>query len=251
MKTKLLIGMVLLLFVLPLVISDESFIFRKDAIINLKIPVINDDNSQVTSTTDCTIIIKSPSEELLTNNQNMTFNDGGIFNLTFSNTSSLGEYPVSISCNDGIDYGFSSFSFLITPNGELPTTSKGLMYLGLLGVFFIFFGICLYGGKENEGVVGRSAFYLTAYLFLIGITFISWNLALDYLTSSPFIASFFRIIWLVLMYALFPVIFILTFYTMWMMKQIDVIQNMVNKGMPIDEAYERTVKSGMSRRKQW
>ena len=82
---------------------------------------------------------------------------------------------------------------------------------------------------------------------MIGVSFIAWGLTRDYLTTASFLGGFFRITFLVLMYALFPLILILTFYTLWMMRKIDVIQRMIDDGVPIDEAYERTVKGGGKR----
>jgi hypothetical protein len=237
-----------MLFVMPTIIAQP--VYEQNTNVTLSVPcTIAGAICSASATCDGTVI--NPEGTLLYNNQSMIQN-GAVFDLdlTAFDTSTLGEYEFSVSCTQGGRSNSKLLTFWITPNGEIPTTAKGLLYLGLLLIFVIFFGICLYGGKESQGVVGRSAFYLGAYLFLIGIVFLAWNLSLDYLTSAPFMASFFRIFWLVLMYSLFPVIIVLTFYTMWMMKKIDVIQNMINKGIPEDEAYKRTVSEGF-RKKQW
>lgn len=199
----------------------------------------------------CNGTVINPEGDVLINGQAMTQN-GAVFDLNLTDTSINGEYEFSVSCTQGgRDSIPKHLIFFITPNGEIPTTAKGILYGGILFVLVILFVLGLYGGKEAENIVGKSAFFLTSYLILIGIVFISWNLSLDYMTSAPFMASFFRIIFLFLLYSLFPIILILTFYTLWMIRKIDVIENMINKGMPVDEAYERTVKSGFANRRNW
>ena len=238
-------------FILIMPVAVAQPIFEQNTDVTLSVPcTIAGDVCGVGTTCDGTVI--NPEGTTLYNEQSMAQN-GAVFDLDISadDTSTNGEYQFSVSCTQGGRSSSKNLIFFVTPNGEQPTTAKGILYLGLLLVFILFFGLCIYGGKEAKGIVGRSAFFLGAYLFIIGISFIAWNLSLDYLTSAPFMASFFRILWLVLMYALFPLIMILTFYTLWMMKKIDAIESMINKGIPEDEAYGRTVKDGFRSKKQW
>ena len=234
---------------LPLVSAIPNY--EQNSEVTLSIPcVINGDACGVSATCDATIL--SPTDQLLYNADSMSQN-GAVFelNLSSSDTSENGEYRFTVSCSQGGQSSTKTLPFLVSPNGEIISTGKGILYGGLLFVLILLFVLSLYGGYNSEGIVGKSAFWLVAYLLLIGISFIGWNLALDYMTSAPFIASFFRILWLFLMWSLFPVIFILTFYTMWMMKKIDAIENMIDKGMPVDEAYERSVKGGLAGNKRW
>lgn len=245
----LLIMVVMVVMVLPTIVAQP--VFEKDNDVTLSVPCTIS-GAVCSGSATCVGTVINPEGDALINNQAMTQN-GAVFdlNLSANQTTINGEYQFNVACSDTGKSSSKNLIFFITPNGEIPTTSKGLIYIGLLSVFILFFSMGLYAGKEAQSIVGKSAFFLTSYLILIGITFLAWNLSLDYLTSAPFMASFFRIFWLFLMYAFFPLLLILTFYTMWMMKKIDVIQNMIDKGMPIDEAYERTVKSGMKGRKQW
>ena len=240
---------VMTILTMSFVVAQPSYKTETD--VTLSIPcTINGATCGTTATCNGTII--NPEGTTLVNQQVMTKN-GAVFdlNLTANQTDVLGEYQFTISCSQAGSSSSKNLVFFITPNGELPTSAKGIMYLGLLAVLIIFFVIGIYCIKESQGIVGKSAFGLVSYLLMIGVTFIAWNLSMDYLTSAPFLASFFRIFFYVLLYALFPLILFLTFYTMWMIKKIDVIENMIDKGMPIDEAYERTVKSGMKGRKNW
>lgn len=241
----LLIVVVTIIIAMPMIVAQP--VFERGVNVTLSVPCTIDGNVCSASATCVTSII-NPLGDVLYNNQSMAHN-GGVFevNLSSSDTSTNGEYQFNVACVQGGKSSSKQLIFFITPNGEIPTTAKGILYGALLLIFVLFFVIALYKGFESESVVQKSAFILTAYLMLIGITFICWNLSADYLTSAPFLTSFFRIFWLFLMYALFPLILILTFYTLWMMKQIDAIQNMIENGMPVDEAYERSVRGGGKR----
>ena len=238
----LLIITLMVVIVTPTIVAQP--VFAKDTNVTLSVPCTID-GSVCSGSATCVTSIINPLGDVLYNNQSMTHN-GGVFevNLPSSDTSTTGEYQFIVACVQGGKSSSKQLIFFVTPNGEIPTTAKGILYGTLLLIFVLFFIIALYKGFESESIVQKSAFILTAYLILIGITFICMNLSADYLTSAPFLHSFFRIFWLFLMYALLPLILILTFYTLWMMKQIDAIQNMIENGMPIDEAYERSVKGG-------
>lgn len=237
------------LLIMPVVVAQPVFENGED--VTLSVPCSIDGSAcSITATCDATII--NPDGVVLYNDVSMIQN-GAVFeiNLTGDDTQINGEYQFNVACVQGGRSSSKILIFFITPNGEVPTTAKGILYGGLLFVLVIFFILAIRGGSVSEGVIGKSAFYLLGYLLLIGITFISWNLSLDYMTSAPFLASFFRLIFWFLMVALVPIILILTFYTLWMMSKIDAIQNMINKGMPVDEAYERTVKSGLKNVRNW
>ena len=77
------------------------------------LPAYKSDNSPADGTVTCTITIRSPTEELLIQEQGMTFNTGGIYNYTVpaTNLTANGEYPTNVNCDDSSDFGFSSFTF--------------------------------------------------------------------------------------------------------------------------------------------
>ena len=189
--TSLLIAIVLIV-AMPFVVAQP--VYERETNVTLSIPCTID-GEYCSAGTECNTTIINTEQDVLFNNAGMTQN-GAVFEIDLSTiqTEINGEYEFNVACCDGNDCFSKSLTFWVTPNGELPSTAKGILYLGLLFVFIIFFGLTLYGGNEAKGVVGRSAFFLCAYLFLIGISFIAWNLSLDYLTSAPFMASFFRII---------------------------------------------------------
>lgn len=240
-----------MLLILVTTFAVAQPIYEQGSDVTLSVPCYIDGDVCGGSTT-CKGTVINPNDILLYNQESMVQN-GAVFELDLNSTDTAenGDYRLAVSCSQGGRSESKNLIFSVTPNGEELSVGKGISYGGMLIIMVIFFILCVYGGYVVEWVVGRSAFFLVAYLLLIGITFISWNLSVDYFTSAPFIASFFHLAWLFLMYALFPIILILTFYTVWMMLQIQAIQNMIDKGMEYDEAYERVVRSGLARRSKW
>jgi hypothetical protein len=194
----------------------------------------------------CRTTIINPENTVLVNNYLMTKNDA-VFevNLSANQTEVNGEYQFNVVCADNGRSVSRFLKFYITPNGELPDTAKGIIYIGLLAVLFILFIIMIISGVNNEFVPIKTFMFLFAYIIFIGITFIAWNLSLDYLTSSPFLVSIFKWAFYVSLFALVPTILLSFIYMFYMIYQIKAIQNMLERGVPNDEAYEREVKGGL------
>jgi len=200
----------------------------------------------------CQLSIIYPNGTVMVNKQNMTYNSGVFtYPLTSNQTSALGEYEMPVTCCDGGDCGVRHLTYTVTPNGEIASTGKGILYIGILTILFIFFILCIYSGMQVEHIALKSFLWLFGYILFIGVTFIAWNLAIDYLTSSPFLIVVFKWVFYFFLVAFFPTLLFAVIYTLYMMTQIDAIKNMIDRGMPQDEAYERVVRSGFSKRKQW
>lgn len=230
----------------PAIISEP--VFKQSEDITVKLPcTIN--GSYCSGSAVCRTTILNPEGTILINNQAMTKNNAVFeINLTSNQTGINGEYEFNVVCADGGSSASRFLKFHITPNGEKPTSAKGILYISLLIIFVVLMILGITFGYRADHIALKVGLYLGAYLLFVGITFIAWNISADYLTSSPFLTSFFRTTWIVSMYALFPLILVLTIYTFWMLKKIDVIENMLERGMPIDEAYERQVRGGMRRK---
>jgi len=153
--------LVLTLFLIPLVAADPSFTFRQYDLVNLKIPVIDSNNSPVDYTSSCNITIRDTEDNVLVNSESMTYNDGGLFNYTLTNTSDLGEYPTSVSCTNNADNGFTIFTFEVTPTGDVQKSileNAVMIVFGLLAVFLLVLGI--YTGVPWLGFMGSIMFLL-------------------------------------------------------------------------------------------
>lgn len=163
-KLKLISIMIALVLVLPIISAEASFIFKQNEQVDLKIPVYDEDNNRADATITCVITIRSPTSTLIIDNQNMTFNSGGIYNYTMdsSDVSALGEYPCSISCEGGTVYGFSTFSFEITSTGGVQSS---VLDNSLLIVFLILgFALVIFGAVMGVAWFG----FIGSVMFLMG-----------------------------------------------------------------------------------
>jgi hypothetical protein len=235
----------LIISMLLIVTVSAQPVYRTDESVVLKVPcTINGTYCSVGAT--CFATILNPNEDEVFNSAPMIKN-GSVFEIYLNQSQKAinGEYRFHILCSDLGNSMSKNLVFEVTPNGEVPTTAKGLLYGGLLTVFVLLMVLALYGGFKTEHVALKTGLFMVAYLFFVGIMFVAWNLSVDYVTSAPFFASMFHLFWLITMIGALPLFLFLLIYTLWMMRQMDIIQNMIDRGMPIDEAYERTVKSGM------
>ena len=148
---------VVAIFLMPMVVAQPTY--TQNEAVNISLPcTIDGVYCSVNATCSATII--NPEGDELYNNQAMTQNDVTFgLNLSSDDTSINGEYQFYVACSDNGESNFENLIFFVSPNGETATTSKVLMYLGLLFLWVFLLLICLYGGKESEGIVGRSAFF--------------------------------------------------------------------------------------------
>lgn len=185
---------------------------------------------------DIVLTIVDPAGNVIIDNQNTTKRTGYIlYSLNSTQTSEMGEHQYFLSSDN--DYYSSTFE--ITPNGEQPTTAKAFFYIGLLFLLIIFMIISIYGFVVGEQVWTRTAFLGIVYLLMIAISFVAWSMSGDFLTSSPFLISFLRIIFLALTIGFFPFLIGLFAYGVYMMTQIDEITELQAKGFSLEEAVER------------
>lgn len=243
--------MMFLFLALTSVGVDAQPVFKQSTATEINLPcTIN--GALCSNLAECQLSIIYPNGTVMVNKQNMTQNSGVfVYPLNSNQTSALGEYEMPVTCCDGSACGVRHLTFTITPNGEIATTGKGILYIGILAILFIFFVLCIWGGLQADHIALKTFLWLFGYILFIGISFIGWNLSIDYLTSAPFLIVIFKWVFYFFLVAFFPVLLFTVIYTLYMMVQIKEIQGMINKGVPQDEAYERTVRSGLGGHKKW
>jgi len=228
------------IMLLSLVFASPSFIFQKDQPASINIPCFDENNSFCNNSTTCQITIFDPDTEILISYQNMTFNTNYYnYSLNSSQTSELGDYTVNILCEGSRD-GFSTFTFRVTPNGEIPSTATAFFYIILLMIIVTGITAGIIGVKRANSIWLRYAYICFVYLLLIAISFIAWKMATDFITSNTFIGGFFHIIFRILMVFLMPFVLLSFIYTLYEMRKIKEIERMIKKGIPYDEAVERS-----------
>lgn len=249
MLERILLSVLVIILMANLVVAQP--IYKQNENVELNIPcTIN--GAICSNSAYCQFSIINPLGVTLINGENMTQNVS-IFTypLNSNQTTEIGQYEFPVTCCDAGACGTRHLTFLITPTGETPTTAKGLMLVGLLGGLFILFIAGVVGGSRAKHIALKCGLFLGAYLCLIGVIFISWNLSLSYLTTTPFLISFLRIVFYILLFGFFPSMLLLTIYTLYMMFKIKEIEDMVDRGIPLDEAYERQVRSGVRGWRNW
>lgn len=169
---------------------------------------------------------------------------GSLYNYTYCNASATGKYIVNGHGDpDGILTVFS-YDFDVTPNGEAPNSAKSTLYFGLFFIFLIFFVMSLVGVFKIENYWGRFAMFWVAYLLILGVSFVGWNIANDFLTSSSFISGMFRILFYFFMIALTPMFLLSVAWVFYIHLLNDDMKKLMNRGFDSGEAYER-------RKKRW
>lgn len=234
MKKKLTI-VILAFFFLFLMTGSASAAYDQNADVNFKVSCEHLNCSQT-----FTVSVEDPESVLILDGSPTSIQAGYLnFTLNSSQTSQNGIYNVFL-VGDGADPFYHSGQIVITPNGEVPTEANAIFYIGLLVILIFAFGLIVYFGVTTDNVVVKTFSVGFGYLFAMAISFVTWNMAADFLTSSPFLVDFLRILFLTLMIGFFPFILVLFCYGVYMMLTLKEIQAMVERGIPESEAAERT-----------
>lgn len=223
----------LVLFCINLVNAEQQTLgtFKQNDCINLIQTCNNCTYSNITS-------VIYPNSSVVISNVEMT-KSGTYFYYFFCNTSLNGAYIVTgVGDLDGTNEIWN-YDFTITPNGEDASVGKAIFYIGLIIILIVFIIGCVSMFMETNNLLAKVATVGLGYLILIAINFIAWNMAKDFLTSSPFLIDMFRILFFVLIVGLFPLLigaFAWYFLMLWKIKE---IENLMKHGMSEQEASER------------
>ena len=216
-----------------------QLIYEQDLPIDLKVPCMNN-GTYCSSSALCNVTILYPNSTALVNNKVMTNNLAfHNYSLTATQTNTLGEHEVIVMCQDGTEYGYSTLNYKITPTGEEPSTPEGILYIGIFAVILIFLILCIYGITKVEKLLVRFGLFHVAYLLMIAITFIAWNISDRFIINAPFLVSFTEILFRVLIIAYIPFILSSFIWLFYMTITIKEITKMMDSGVPEDEAWAR------------
>lgn len=156
-----------------------------------------------------------------------------------SNINKTGEYCYDLTCTDGSNNGTEGYCNDVTPNGEEATTGSGIFYIGIYFVLVVFLILTIYGIVQFDNIYARFGLLQFLYLLIIAITFISWSMAGNFLTSAPFIISFFKILFWVVTIAFFPYVLVMMIWIGYSMITMKEITNMMEHGLSMEEAEGR------------
>jgi len=214
MRIKTIVLVLIVIAILPIVLADGDVeenlipeIYQQGTSVDIRESCTNA-GSFCSGNATCNITIFSPHNFLLINNQPMT-NQNSYHNYTLntSQTTELGQYRYNILCVDGGDKGIDSFIMEITPSGTQPSTAQGMIYVIVLAISAIMFGVVLWiatgmdgENKFNEkGIVTlinikkyvKFGLYVMAYLLIVWLSFLAWKASENFLFLD-FMITFFR-----------------------------------------------------------
>lgn len=217
--------------ILPIVSAESLGIFKNGDCVNLVQTCSNCSAVNITS-----IIL--PNSTIAVSDVEMT-KSGTYYYYSYCNTSLNGIYIVTGVGDPDAEVEVWNYDFKITPNGEEITEGKAIFYIGLLITLIFFLILSIYSFVRFDNLLCRVGMLGLSYLLLIAITFIGWNMASDFLTSSPFLIAMLRIFFWVLIVGLFPLLIGGFAYYLLMLFKIKEIERLLQKGIPYDEAEER------------
>lgn len=160
------------------------------------------------------------------------------------NFSLIDEYHYIFQCNSTFGRGgFIEDYFYVTKDGIMPSVVEGYFYMALLIVLIVFIILCIIGIINSGSLWLKYCFMSILYLLFIALTFICWQMADSYITSS-YLISFFKWTFLILMFGFIPYIFLslayVIYYHVIILKR---VTDLHSKGYTMDEI-ERRVNIG-------
>lgn len=206
--------------------------------------VINGTATKTNRTTTCALhVYNQTGWDLSIGSQWMEFESyNGIdfaHTVNGGNFTNSGIYAYVIQCNSSNEVGFYRGQFIVTPNGEVADTSTAVFDVGLLFILALILVGCVVLFMESNNLLAKVGMFGFGYLLLIAITFVSWNMANDFLTSSPFIISMFRIVFFVLIIGAFPLVIGAFAWYVLMLFKVKEIERLMTKGFSEGEARRR------------
>lgn len=131
-------------------------------------------------------------------------------------------------------------NFTYSNSTYIAGTGEAIVYSGLNGVLLLLLAGCFIIFLNFENLLSRVASFGVGYLFLIAISFVSWQMASDFVNSF-FLIEIFRILFIVLVIGAFPLLIgslVWYFLMLWKIKE---IERLMEKGFSLNDA-ERRVK---------
>lgn len=201
---SLVIIVTIMFFVALISAADSAFILRQNNDTNITLPVVNNDHSPATNSTSCDLTIRNPSQEVVVDHETMSFIGNGDFTLAIDgeDLTWIGQYASILACTDGTDSLLSPFYFEVTYGGsELSESQSNLYVIFLILLILLSVGIIFGMGwlprsndQDEEGRILsinylkylRLPLWLFVYFLLIGILFLSSNIAFAFLSEVMF-----------------------------------------------------------------
>ena len=230
-NNQILVIGILFLLVVPLSSAGDDVVIRQDIATQLnRACFVNGTFCGNSATTFfCNFTMTRPDGIVIKNNLPMQDRDSFYnISLNISDVSERGSHPGIMSCTDGAVHGEDTFNIIITGTGFILSTSQALIYVLVLALSLVLFGMALIGAirikwthpRNSEGKIinmnnlryVKLFLWFMNYVILIWITFLMWNITDGFLNFNV-ASAFFQVVFKALLGFMFPIIAI-TFVTM-------------------------------------
>lgn len=238
---KIILGVLLLVLIMPIISAESSFIFQQNSEAEIKVSCIGTSYNYCPNTVGCNLTIQYPNGTTLLEDKVMTYNPS-FYNYTLlsNQTTILGEYSASVSCSASL-YGFSTFNFKITPNGEELTIANVTFNSGLLLLLLILlfsFGVISY---KSDNIFHKLGWMSATFLVVVITLFTVWQFSDNYMVSLLFVPAFMRILFIVACVGFFGWIMFTMAYSFYLIVTIKEMKALAERGIPEDRIYQRKV----------
>lgn len=228
MKSKVVIGLMCLFFLLVLVSAEPLFFVEKDADYDIKVSC-EIGGVRCSSSAICNLSVQYPNSSYLLNDEVMTNQDNGYFNYTLlslrNETNITGEYDSRVECSQDGHNDTEIFTYLVNPTGIRPSSertysiSRSIYFVFGIGLLFLVFAVF----AKAKTPVKMTYFIFAMLFFLIGLNIMSISLRDEVVNPriESFFDSFTSIMWIFYWFlaALLVITWIFTFINTWLFRR--------------------------------
>ena len=190
------------LLLIPYINAESSFTFKSNQYNDLKIPCLNSDNSPCMNTVDCYLTVNNPNGTEVVEDGIMQYNSGGKYNYTLQPFYAQGEYSAYMRCDNGADYGGTTFIFEITPTGNNLETSQSIISfvsVGIMVFFSIIFLVLTIAFKHPGTKIFFLGLSLTTMVFTAGYILQIMNETIGvYMSFTDIFSAFYSLLTILL-----------------------------------------------------
>ncbi len=244
MNKKILITIILGIFLFSFASATMNYPVNEQ--VNITAVCLN--NGFCSDLAICNMTIQEPSGDFIIDNVGMV--DGGSFYYTNITTGEMGTHIVSGFCKDGSIYRNIEYSFEVTPNGDSLSLSNSVLVLGFIFLLLLLFIGVVFGAvaipsndeKDDAGNIinkGMTKYFkpilfMVAWGLMLGILFVSSNVALAYLNFGMF-GKFLFMMFQIQMWLTFPLIMVWFIWIFVSIFQHNETKKMLERGVDIGE----------------
>ncbi len=138
-------------------------VYQRGGPVDVKL-VVTADGAPVASTTNCNITITNSDNDILVQNQLMSYNEGSFFNYTLDNTNDVGLYNWFAFCANTIAKGSYTGDFTITTTGALVDTDNVLV-LAIIIFIGLFLAVAGYMAEKEWMIFISGVIFIISGLF--------------------------------------------------------------------------------------